>query len=94
MENIEEIIIKRINNLECDVLNRTINRLKVYNVYLFNNQGVFNCKDFRKDYFKTYNLLFKNDIPVNGIKYQLCDFMSSVQVIVGIINYNRFLNGE
>lgn len=94
MESIEEIIIKRIDYLEDSVLQNTIAKLKSYNVNLFGNQNKFILEDFRNDYFKTYNLLFENDIPVNGIKYQLCDFMSSIQVIVGIRNFNRFISGR
>lgn len=94
MDSLEEIINSRINNLDIEILNRTVNKLKLYNVNLFNNQNEFIYEDFRNDYFKTYDLLFKNDILVNGIKYQLCDFMSAVQVIVGIRNFNRFLSGK
>lgn len=92
MENVEEIINKRIKNIDGDLLVKTIHELNFYNVNLFNSQNKFVCKDFKNDFLKTYDLLFENDIPINGIKYQLADFMSTVQIIVGIRNMGRFLS--
>lgn len=94
MTHIKDIIIKRIELIDEDMLLNTINKLKYYNVNLFNDQGQLDYENFRNSYFKTYDLLFETDIPVNGIRYQLCDFMSAVQVIVGIRNFNRFIVGK
>jgi len=92
--SIEETIAKRIYSIDYDVLKRITDTLNLYGVNLLDNQGKFNLKEFRNDYFKTYDLLFKNDIPVNGIRYQLCNFVSAVQEIVGLRNFYRFLNGD
>ncbi len=92
MESVKEIIIKRINSIDEDVLNKVTDTLKMYGVNLLNDNNEFILEDFRNDYFKTYDFLFRKDIPINGIRYQLYDFVSAVQVIVGVRNFYRFLS--
>ena len=66
---------------ECDGLN------------FYNNNGEFIFEKFRSDCIKTCDLLFKKDKPHpnTGIKYELSDFMSAVQTIVGIRNITEFM---
>jgi len=54
--------------------------------------GEFDYDKFREDCIKTSKKLFKNDKPINGIRYQFCDFMSAVQIIVGIRNISEFMS--
>ena len=93
MENLESKIQKRIDNINFDLFCEIIDKFQVYGVNLYNGEGEWDFDQFRKDCQKTYALLFKKDKPdiVTGIKYQLCDFMSAVQAIVGIRNITEFM---
>ena len=93
MNDLFEETIKRIDNMDIDHFHTIIDRLSFYGVNFYNKNGFFNFNKFKNDCIETSNLLYKNDIPhpVTNIRYQLCDFLSLVQTIVGIRNYNEFM---
>jgi len=95
MEDIEIKVIKRIQCIDLDLLCDTVDKLAKYNVGFYNRNGEFKFDKFKKDCIKTIELLMKNDIPIpnptTGIRYQLYDFMSAVQTIVGIRNIGKFM---
>jgi hypothetical protein len=92
METIEVTVNKRIQTIDLNLLCDVVDKFKNYGVNFYNRKGEFVFDKFRKDCIKTSKLLFKNDKPVNDIRYQLCDFMSAVQTIVGIRNITEFMN--
>jgi hypothetical protein len=85
MEIIETIVIKRIKFIDLDLLCDIVDKLKKYNVNLYNKKGEFIFDKFKSDCIKTFKLLLKNNKPV-------CDFISAVQTIVGIRNITEFMN--
>ncbi len=94
MNNLESKILHRINELKnLNSLDDIINRLSVYGITFYNNKGNFKLNQFKDDCIKITNILLKNDKshPETGIRYQLCDFLSIVQTIVGIRNFNQFI---
>jgi ppGpp synthetase/RelA/SpoT-type nucleotidyltranferase len=91
MEDIKTIVLKRINYIDLNTLCDVVDKLKLYNVNFYNNKGEFIYEKFKKDCIKTSKKLFKNDKPINGIRYQFCDFMSAIQTIVGIRNMCEFM---
>ena len=93
MEELEQIILKRIQIMDLNSLCNTVDKLKVYGLNFYNNNGEFIFEKFRSDCIKTCDLLFKKDKPHpnTGIKYELSDFMSAVQTIVGIRNITEFM---
>jgi len=93
VEDLETKVQKRIDNMNFNLFCDVIDKLQVYGVNLYNGLGEWDFGQFRNDCKKTFNLLFKNDEPrpETGIKYQLCDFMSAVQAIVGIRNITEFM---
>lgn len=91
MEKIKTIVEKRISAIDPSLLCSVTSSLEKYGVALYNKKGEFVFDDFKKDCTKTSKLLFKNDKPINGIRCQLCEFMSLVQVVVGIRNMNKFI---
>jgi hypothetical protein len=92
MDNLESNIMKRINCIDLDVLCDIVDTFKKYNVNFYNRKGVFEFNKFRNDCIKTSKILFKKDKPVNGIRYQLCDFLSAIQTLVGIRNMTGFMS--
>jgi hypothetical protein len=92
MEDIKTIVYKRINYIDLDILCDAVDKFKVYGVNFYNKKGQFDYDKFRKGCIKTSKKLFENDKPINGIRYQFCDFMSVVQTIVGIRNMCEFMS--
>ena len=92
MTAIEMAANKRIQNLDLDLLCDMVDKFEKYGVNFYNWNGEFIFDKFKKDCIKTSKLLFKNDKPVNDIRYQLCDFMSAVQTIVGTRNITEFMS--
>jgi len=93
MEDLESKVQQRIDDINFDLFCDVIDKLQVYGVNLYNGEGKWDFNQFRNDCKKTYNILFKNDKthPETVIKYQLCDFMSAVQAIVGIRDITEFM---
>jgi len=93
MENLETQVLKRIQNIDLNMLNNIIDKLAMYGIIFYNNYGEFEFNKFKNDCYKTHKLLYKNNKPDPdiGIKYQLCDFMSAIQSIVGIRNLAEFM---
>jgi len=88
----ETIVKKRIQTIDLNLLCDTVDKFERYGVNFYNRKGEFVFDKFKKDCIKTSKLLFKNDKPVNDIRYQLCDFMSAIQAIVGIRNITEFMS--
>lgn len=93
MEDLETKVQKRIDDINFDLFCDIIDKLQIYGVNLYNGEGEWDFDQFRRDCQNTYKLLYKNDVPdpETGIKYQLCDFMSAVQALVGIRNITEFI---
>ena len=96
MEDLKIIITKRINDMPLSILQDTIEKLQAYGVCFYNNCGVFNFNKFKKDCIETSKILFENDKPhfQTNIRYQLCDFLSTVQTITGIRNFTKFMHDD
>ncbi len=92
MTAIEVTVNKRIQTIDLNLLCDMVDKFERYGVKFYNRKGEFVFNKFKKDCIKTSKLLFKNDKPVNDIRYQLCDFMSAVQTIVGIRNIAEFMS--
>ena len=93
MDSLEKIVIQRIQTIDLDLLCDIVEKFKKYGVNFYNRQGRFDYNKFRQDCQKTSLKLFKNDMPhpVTNIRYQYADFLSAVQTITGIRNFNRFM---
>jgi hypothetical protein len=82
---------KRMSDMDLEIFCDTINTLKKYNVNIF-TKGIFNFEKFKSDCKNAVELLSKNDEPINGIRYELCDLLSAVQTIVGLRNIGEFMS--
>jgi len=93
LKSLEIKIQKRIEDMDFDLFCDIVDKLQVYGVNLYNGEGEWDFNQFREDCKKTSNILLKNDEPhpVTAIRYQLCDFMSTVQAIIGIRNISEFM---
>jgi len=93
MEDLETKIQKRIDDINFNLFCGVVDKLQIYGVNLYNGEGEWDFNQFRNSCKKTFGLLFKNDKPhsVTGIKYQLCDFMSALQALVGMKNITEFM---
>lgn len=87
-------ILKRIQCLPKDILQESVNKLKKYNVKFYNRDGSFDYDMFRERCRETAEILFQNDKPhtETEIRYQLCDFLSVVETIVGLRNFGDFMS--
>lgn len=96
MEELKNIILKRVQTIDLNLLCDTVDKLESYGVNFYNRSGKFIYEKFQQDCINTCNLLSKKDIPNldTGIKYKLCDFMSAVQSIVGIRNMAKFMSSD
>ena len=91
MKNTKNIILKRISYMDKIILDEIIERFKAYGVSFYNNRGEFDYQNLREQCIEIAVILHKNDESINGIGYQLCDFMSIVQKLVGIRNIGSFM---
>ncbi len=91
MKNTKNIILKRISYMDKIILDEIIERFKAYGVSFYNNCGEFDYQNLREQCIEIAVILHKNDESINGIRYQLCDFMSIVQKLVGIRNIGSFM---
>lgn len=94
MDKLERDIIIRIQEIPFDLFIDVTEKLKKYNVNFYDKSKQFNFNEFRLECQKTMKLLYKRDKPVNGIRYELCDFMSLMLTLVGIKNMNKFIYGN
>lgn len=97
MTDLERIVSLRIQEIDFNLFCDTVEKLEKYGVKFYNKQGSFVFEKFRKDCYKTHLLLYKNEktsLETGGIRYQLCDFMSAVQTIVGIRNLTEFMSKD
>jgi hypothetical protein len=94
MDNLKTKVLKRIQSLDLSLLYNTIDELEDYNVLFYDKDGIFNFTKFRNDCIRQCDILSKNDVPnsVTGIRYKLADFMSNVQIIIGIRNMAEFMS--
>lgn len=91
MDNLETKITKRVQEIPFDLFYDSVEILEKYNVNFYNEFGNFDFNKFRVDCQNIMNTLFKNDKPINGIKYQLCEFMKTVQMLVGLRDMSEFI---
>lgn len=93
MEELETIITKRINSFDPSFLSKIINDLNKYNVNLYDEQGEFNFISFTKECSLANKTLYSNDVPdaKTNIRYNYCNFLSIIQTITGLRNFDRFV---
>ncbi len=89
MKNTKNIILKRISYMDKIILDEIIERFKAYGVSFYNNCGEFDYQNLREQCIEIAVILHKNDD-----RYQLCDFMSIVQKLVGIRNIGSFMYND
>ena len=94
MTNLEMVTLKRIEGIPSGLLLDTIEKLKKHSVNFYDELGTFNFNNFRIQCQETMITLSENDNPVDGIRYQFCDFMILVQTLVGLRHMGEFIYGE
>lgn len=93
-DNIKDNIINRLKDMPSDHIHELINKLQMYNIAFYNNQGEFSYCDFQSDCIETINYLLKSEKPdpTTNIRYVLCYLMGIIGAIVGVRNLYGFMN--
>jgi len=92
LKDTEVIVLRRISCIDKAMLDEIIERFKLYGVSFYNSYGDFDYQNVRAQCIDMANVLYKNEEPINGIRYQFCDFMSIIQSFVGIRNISSFMH--
>lgn len=86
-------IIKKIQCMPNDQLQKLTNRLQMYNIAFYNDCGEFSYCDFQSDCIETINHLLKNEKPhpITNLRYKLSYLIGTICAIIGIRNLNKFI---
>ena len=94
MTDLEMVTLKRMEEIPSDLFLNTLEKLKKYGVNFYDESKRFNFNKFRIQCQETMVTLSENDNPIDGVRYQFCDFMILVQTLVGLRHMGEFIYGE
>lgn len=93
MDELQTIIMKRINTMDLDMFCEAVNELKNYDITFYNRRGKFEYEKFQKDCNIKAKKLFDNENKKSNKTYYCLDnFIYILQSIVGRRNVVKFLS--